>query len=70
MSIGMFLSIGYFVIGLFFSYYWFKNDYEEEYNKINDDEDEAVEKGMAGMLLLLMVVFWLPILIYKRIKAL
>ncbi len=69
MNINLFLSISYLVIGLLCSYHWFKKDYEEEYNKIKDEEGET-EKGMVTILLLLMAVFWLPIIIYKFKKAL
>lgn len=69
MSIGTLISVIYVVIGLLCSYHWFKEDYEEEYNKTKDEEGE-VEKGMVGILLLMMAAFWLPILIYKIVKAL
>ena len=41
MSINIFLSISYLVIGLLCSYHWFKEEYEEEYNKIKDEEGET-----------------------------
>ena len=69
MSTSLILSIIYCIIGLFCSYYWFKEDYEEEYNNIKD-ETENPEKGMADIVLLIMVAFWPLVFIYKIIKAL
>jgi hypothetical protein len=69
MSIGM-ISMGiYLVIGFMCAYHWYEEDYKSEYDRLVE-EGEEVEKGMATLLLQAMVVFWLPILIYKFVKAL
>jgi hypothetical protein len=49
------------------SFYWFKRDYEEEYEKV-DEGDEPIEKGMAGLLLLAFTIFWPFVLIKNLIK--
>ena len=68
MSTSLILSIIYCIIGLACSYYWFREDYEEEYNKIKD-EVENPEKGMVGILLLILAAFWPLVVIYKILKA-
>jgi len=69
MSISLILSIIYCIIGLTCSYYWFKEDYEGEYNNIKDETGNP-ESGMAGIVLLIMAAFWPLVFIYKIIKAL
>jgi len=68
MNIGIIIVIIYFAIGFICSYKWYKEDYEESYNE-SVKNGVGVEKGMVNLLLLYMVVFWLPILIYKFYKA-
>ena len=67
MGIEALLVVSYCVIGFALSFYWFKRDYEEEYEKV-DEGDEPIEKGMAGLLLLAFIIFWPIVLIKNLIK--
>ena len=63
------LSILYLVVGLMCSINWFKEDYEEEYQKALEDGSEDA-KGMSSLVMLVMMLAWPIIFVYKTIKAL
>jgi hypothetical protein len=63
------LSILYLVVGLMCSINWFKEDYEEEYQKALEDGSEDA-KGMSSLVMLVMTLAWPIIFVYKTIKAL
>jgi len=52
----MIYTIIYFIIGIFVSIYFWKKDYEEEYNQLK--ENDECEEPMAIILLLFIVVLW------------
>lgn len=51
-----YLVIGYFVVGFVLAYYWFGKDYSESYEKAV--ETERIEKGMASLLLMALMLMW------------
>ena len=65
MGIEALLVVSYCVIGFALSFYWFKRDYEEEYERA-DENDEPIERGMAGLLLLAFIIFW-PFVLIKNL---
>jgi len=67
MGIEALLVVSYCVIGFVLSFYWFKRDYEEEYERA-DENDEPIERGMVGLLLLGFIAFWPFVLIKNLIK--
>lgn len=52
----MIYIILYFIIGIFVSIYFWKKDYEEEYNQLK--ENGECEESMAIILLLFILIFW------------
>ena len=67
MGIEALLVVSYCVIGFALSFYWFKRDYEEEYERA-DENDEPIERGMVGLLLLGFIAFSPFVLIKNLIK--
>lgn len=59
----------YIVVGFMCSINWFKEDYEEEYQKALQDGSEDA-KSMSSIVMLFMVLCWPIIFVYKSIKAL
>ena len=54
------------VAGVILAYYWFKKEFEEEYNELSKTGE--VENVMASILLLIMTVLWPLKLIYNLVR--
>lgn len=53
----MIVSIIYLVIGILLTFYWYKKEYEPQYNAIKE-QDIDPEDGMLNILLCMLVIFW------------
>lgn len=66
MNVEALYGIAYIVAGVILAYYWFKKEFEEEYNELSKTGE--VENGMASILLLIMTVLWPLKLIYNLVR--
>ena len=57
MDIWGYIVIGYFLIGFILTYIWWKDEYEADY-ELEKEEEDGVEKSMAVLLLVCLVLFW------------
>lgn len=65
MIIDKILIIVYIIVGVILSYHWYNKEYVNEYKSMIEDGIE-VEKGIVGILMLCMVIFW-PIKVIKSL---
>ena len=59
--IGLIIYLG---IGIILTLYWWNKHYKESYEKAKASE-EGVEKGMAQMLLMVLLFLWPVVIAYK-----
>lgn len=55
----------YLLVGIILAQYWFKRDYEQEYNE-NVKKNGFQEKGIGCIILLMMALFW-SIVLFKNV---
>lgn len=62
----LYLAI-YLGIGLIFTLFWWNKKYKRDYDYAKAKED-GVEDGMAVLFLLILMIFWPLVAIYKGLK--
>ena len=66
MSTGFICLVAYMIVGIFLANYWFKKEFQEDYNTLSQNGE--VETGMTSLLLLIMAFFWPLKLAYNLIR--
>lgn len=66
MSLNIVCLIVYIVVGMYLANYWFKKEFQEDYNTLSQNGE--VEAGMVSLLLLFMTILWPLKLVYNLVK--